>query len=48
LIVVADASRMRATLYHGPEDIRVDDVPRPAIESPTDAIFRITHGRLWL
>ncbi|MFB6309133.1 MAG: zinc-dependent alcohol dehydrogenase family protein [Haloarculaceae archaeon] len=34
---------MRAAIYHGPEDIRVEDVPRPEIEQPGDAIVRITH-----
>ncbi|WP_299233398.1 zinc-dependent alcohol dehydrogenase family protein [Natronomonas sp.] len=34
---------MRAAIYHGPEDIRIEDVPRPEIESPTDAIVRVTH-----
>lgn len=34
---------MRAAVYHGPKDIRVEDVPRPEIESPGDAIVRITH-----
>ena len=34
---------MRAATFHGPEDIRIQDVPRPEIESPTDAIVRVTH-----
>jgi alcohol dehydrogenase len=34
---------MRAAIYHGPEDIRIEDVPRPEIESPNDAIVRVTH-----
>ncbi len=34
---------MRAATFHGPEDIRIEDVPRPEIESPTDAIVRVTH-----
>jgi threonine dehydrogenase-like Zn-dependent dehydrogenase len=28
--------------YHGKRDVRVDDVPDPTIEEPTDAIVRIT------
>jgi alcohol dehydrogenase len=34
---------MRAAVYHGPGDIRVEDVPRPEVQSPTDAVVRITH-----
>lgn len=33
---------MRAVTYHGKRDVRVDDVPDPTIEEPTDAIVRIT------
>lgn len=33
---------MRALTWHGEEDVRVDDVPRPEIETPTDAIIEIT------
>ncbi|HKP18679.1 MAG TPA: zinc-dependent alcohol dehydrogenase [Gaiellaceae bacterium] len=33
---------MKAVVWHGPEDVRVDDVPDPRIEEPTDAIVRIT------
>ncbi len=35
---------MRATVYHGPGDVRVDNVPDPTIQQPTDAIVRITHA----
>jgi len=34
---------MRATIYRGPGDITVEDVPKPEIESPTDAVIRVTH-----
>ena len=33
---------MKALAWHGKEDIRVDTVPDPTIEEPTDAIVRIT------
>jgi threonine dehydrogenase-like Zn-dependent dehydrogenase len=33
---------MRAVTWHGKRDVRVDTVPDPAIEHPTDAIVRIT------
>ncbi len=35
---------MRATVYYGPGDVRVENVPDPAIKQPTDAIVRITHA----
>jgi threonine dehydrogenase-like Zn-dependent dehydrogenase len=33
---------MRALTWHGKRDVRVDTVPDPRIEQPTDAIVRIT------
>lgn len=33
---------MRAVTWHGRRDVRVDEVPDPAIEATTDAIVRIT------
>jgi threonine dehydrogenase-like Zn-dependent dehydrogenase len=33
---------MRAVTFHGKRDVRVDTVPDPTIEQPTDAIVRIT------
>ncbi|HWI22761.1 MAG TPA: zinc-dependent alcohol dehydrogenase [Baekduia sp.] len=33
---------MKAVTYHGKRDVRVDEVPDPAIEDPTDVIVRIT------
>ena len=33
---------MRAVVWHGKEDVRVDNVPDPMIQEPTDAIIRIT------
>ena len=33
---------MKAVAWHGKEDVRVDQVPDPTIEEPTDAIVRIT------
>jgi threonine dehydrogenase-like Zn-dependent dehydrogenase len=35
---------MRATVYYGPGDMRIDQVPDPIIAAPTDAIARITHS----
>jgi threonine dehydrogenase-like Zn-dependent dehydrogenase len=33
---------MKAVAWHGKRDVRVDTVPDPAIESPTDMIIRLT------
>ena len=33
---------MKALTFHGKRDVRVDDVPDPQIQEPTDAIVRIT------
>jgi threonine dehydrogenase-like Zn-dependent dehydrogenase len=33
---------MKAVVWHGREDVRVDDVEDPTIERPTDAVVRIT------
>ena len=33
---------MKALRWHGKEDVRVDTVPDPTIEEPTDAIIRVT------
>src|SRR3954462_6430107 len=33
---------MKAVAWHGKRDVRVDTVPDPTIEKPTDAIVRIT------
>ena len=33
---------MRALTWHAPKDVRVEDVPDPVIQEPTDAIIRVT------
>jgi threonine dehydrogenase-like Zn-dependent dehydrogenase len=33
---------MKALVWHGRRDVRVDDVPEPIIQAPTDAIVRMT------
>lgn len=35
---------MKATVYHGKGDVRVEHVPDPLIALPSDAIVRITHA----
>jgi threonine dehydrogenase-like Zn-dependent dehydrogenase len=37
---------MKAVVYHGPGDIRLDDVPEPKIQDPTDAIVRLTASAI--
>ncbi|HEY8554184.1 MAG TPA: zinc-dependent alcohol dehydrogenase [Burkholderiales bacterium] len=37
---------MKAVVFHGIGDIRLDDVPDPKIEQPTDAIVRITASAI--
>ena len=32
---------MKAIVYHGPRDFRVDNVPDPKVEASTDAVARI-------
>jgi threonine dehydrogenase-like Zn-dependent dehydrogenase len=34
--------KMKAVAWHGKRDVRVDEVPDPRIEEPTDAIIRVT------
>ena len=33
---------MKAVVWHGTKDVRVEEVPDPKIEQPTDAIVRLT------
>ena len=35
---------MKAVTWHGKRDVRVDNVPDPTIEEPTDAIIRVTSS----
>jgi threonine dehydrogenase-like Zn-dependent dehydrogenase len=37
---------MKAVVYHGVGDVRIDDVPDPRIEQPADAIIRITASAI--
>ncbi|HUY28105.1 MAG TPA: alcohol dehydrogenase catalytic domain-containing protein [Candidatus Binataceae bacterium] len=37
---------MKATIFHGPRDVRVERVPDPEITSPSDAIVRITRAAI--
>jgi threonine dehydrogenase-like Zn-dependent dehydrogenase len=35
---------VRATVFHAPGDVRVETVPDPRIEAPTDAVVRVTYA----
>lgn len=35
---------MKAVVWHGKRDVRVDEVPDPKIEQPTDAIIKVTSS----
>jgi alcohol dehydrogenase len=37
---------MKATVFHGPRDVRVERVPDAALGAPTDAIVRITRAAI--
>lgn len=37
---------MKAVVFHGVGDIRIDDVPEPQLQGPTDAIVRITASAI--
>jgi threonine dehydrogenase-like Zn-dependent dehydrogenase len=37
---------MKAVVFHGIGDIRLDDVSEPEIEQPTDAIIRLTASAI--
>src|SRR3954447_5995648 len=37
---------MKAIVFHGLGDIRLEDVPEPRIEKPTDAIVRLTASAI--
>src|SRR5688500_12885203 len=35
---------MRVTMIHGARDIRLEDRPRPTVQTPTGAVVRVTAG----
>ena len=37
---------MKALTWHGRRDVRVEDVPDPVIEQPTDAIIKVTSSAI--
>ncbi|HEX5568389.1 MAG TPA: zinc-dependent alcohol dehydrogenase [Streptomyces sp.] len=37
---------MKAAVWHGRRDVRVDEVPDPAVKEPTDAVIRVTSAGL--
>jgi threonine dehydrogenase-like Zn-dependent dehydrogenase len=38
--------RMKAVIFHGIGDIRLDSVADPKIEAPTDAVVRLTSSAI--
>lgn len=41
-----EAATMRGVVYHGRKDVRVEDVPAPRLEAPTDALVRVTTAAI--
>lgn len=37
---------MQAVVFHGPEDVRVEEVPRPEIEEPDDVLLRVDRAAI--
>ncbi|MBM6401569.1 zinc-dependent alcohol dehydrogenase [Phycicoccus sonneratiae] len=37
---------MKAVVWHGTKDVRVEEVPDPRIEQPTDAVIRVTSTNI--
>jgi threonine dehydrogenase-like Zn-dependent dehydrogenase len=37
---------MQALTFHGPRDVRVEDVPKPTIQEPTDVLLRIDRSAI--
>jgi threonine dehydrogenase-like Zn-dependent dehydrogenase len=37
---------LRATVYHGTRDVRVEEVPDATLREPTDALVRVTHAAI--
>src|ERR687887_2503586 len=37
---------MRATVMHAASDVRIEKVPDPTVEHPTDALVRVTRARI--
>ncbi len=40
------STMMRAVVYHGSNDVRVDVVPRPTLQTETDIIVRVTQAAI--
>ncbi len=37
---------MKALVYHGPHDVRIEDVPKPSLQDPQDVILKVTLASL--
>jgi threonine dehydrogenase-like Zn-dependent dehydrogenase len=40
------STSVKATVYHGPRDVRVETVPDPALRTPGDAIVRVVNAAI--
>jgi threonine dehydrogenase-like Zn-dependent dehydrogenase len=43
---IKGGTSLKAVVFHGVGDIRIDDVPEPKIQEPTDAIVRLTASAI--
>jgi len=46
VIVAPMAEQMQAVVFHGPEDVRVEEIPRPEIEEPDDVVLRVDRAAI--
>jgi S-(hydroxymethyl)glutathione dehydrogenase / alcohol dehydrogenase len=44
--VTQKSDTVKALVYHGPNDVQIDDKPRPNIQNPEDIILRVTSTAL--
>ena len=35
---------MKATIFHAPGDVRIEEVPDPTIKEPANAVDRVPHA----
>lgn len=45
-VVALEGTFVNALTWHGKRDVRVNEVPDPRIEQPTDAIIRVTSSAI--
>ena len=37
---------MKAAVFHGPQDVRIEDVPDPAVRAPDDVVLEVTRAAI--